>query len=173
MKSRLILWSIERRLVQRVNQHALKLTRRLFRQTYPDSEYSSLLSEIIETVIVDMIHQTAKFGDHAEIDNDDLLTALREIGMSVIDIRGFHTVRNMIELMTGRYNFSDNDIENRYFKLLDDMFEHFTEPKFYFMIMDSTTKQMSPMIMDGIRDDICLISFNITEPFIRMRFIYG
>lgn len=172
MRSRLIMWSIERRLVTRVNQHSLKFTRRVFGNRYPDSEYTSLLTEIIETAIADMLYQRCKHGDHADMQNDEILTAVREIGMSIIDLRGFGVVKSMIELIYAEYNLPMQVVEDRYFKLLDDMFDHFTSPSFVDLVLSSVMRGMPDMILEGIRDDVCLISYDITEPHIRMRFLY-
>ena len=172
MKDRRIMWSIERRLVTRVNQHALTLTRRLYKQRYPDTNYNSLLTDIIETAITDIIYQTAKYG-MVDYNDDDLLNAVREIGMAVIDMHGFGAVATTIELIHGRYGLSSVKIEDMYFSLLDEIFEHFTSKIFKELIMDSIVRKLPRILMDGIRDDICLLSYNINEPFIRMRFIYG
>lgn len=173
MRDRRIMWSIERRLVHRVNQHTRTLTRRLYKQLYPDSRFSELLKEIIETAITDIIYQAAKYGDTADYTNDDLLNGIREIGMSVIDLHGFDEVAHIIETIYHRYDFTVVQIEDRYFKLLDEIFDHFTCDTFKELLMDSVIRKLPPMIMDGIRDDICLMSYDISEPFIRMRFIYG
>lgn len=167
------MWAIERRLVQRVNQHALILTRSLYKNRIPDNEYIDLLTEIIETAIVDVIYQKAKYGDNSDLGNDDLLTAIRDIGMSVIDLRGMAPVRTMMELIHGNYNLTNLEVENRYFNLLDTIFEHFTSQRFEELVCSSVLRDMPAVIMDGIRDDICLMSFNINEPFIRMKYIYG